>query len=101
MPFASTLLSMTTTPLLIISSASTWGANSRGASLYQPLRLKISNTSTSVPVYIGPSSSTADIGFAIPPLGIIDILVQTDADVLFGRTSAAGTATIGVLGNPA
>lgn len=97
MAWASTFIELSTTPVALISLATTW-AHLRNASLYDPVPFVVVNESTVIGVRIGGSSNpTGTTGIGLPLAiagGALQYTLLGDG-VLWGWTTAStGQVTV-------
>jgi hypothetical protein len=88
MPINTTNLNVTTTPVAIFSTATTW-ANNKNCGLYDPISFALSNAGVTV-VRVGGSAITSATGFPISSAGgTFTWDVKAPGEVLFAVTSAS------------
>lgn len=89
-----TNLNVTTVAIPLLSSATTW-ANSKGASLYDPVTLNLRNSGVTI-VRVGSSLLTSATGFPVSSNTTFSIQVKAKGEGLFVVTSAS-TSNIDVM----
>lgn len=94
MSFASTVITASDPGTAILSSATTW-ANTKGASLYDPVVLTLKNHSTATNAAIN-ASSASTVGLLVGPEQTLDVTFTKEGDALFVFTTGVD---LGVIAN--
>lgn len=96
MPLQTTNINLTTTPAPVINSTTTW-ANTRGASLSDPVSFAMVNSGVT-PIRIGGASvsTVAGVGFPVSSGGSFTWDIRAAGEGLFAVTSAS-TSNIDVI----